>query len=358
MNLILLVVGFVLLTLGAEALVRGASAIARGLGISPLIVGLTVVAFGTSAPEFAVSLEAAWTGQAGIALGNVIGSNILNILLILGLSAVISPLFITSQLIRVDVPVMMGCSLVVILLALDNEIGRLDGAMLFTALLLYIGLQIRQGRRERVSEEGEVAGPGAGRARWLRNAVLLIAGFVLLVLGARLLVSSAVAIAQGLGVSDLIIGLTIIAAGTSLPELATSVIAAVRGERDIAVGNVIGSNVFNLLGVLGLSALLSPAGITVPPEALRFDLPVMLAVAFACLPIFVTGMEIARWEGALFVAYYVAYTTYVVLAAMGHESVGFYSAAMLWFVLPLTAITLILLFARHQLDAGSGNGES
>jgi cation:H+ antiporter len=357
MDLMLLAVGLVLLTAGAESLVRGASGIAARLGIPPLIVGLTVVAFGTSAPELAVSVAAAWAGQADVALGNVIGSNIFNVLFILGLSALIVPLAISSQLIRVDVPLMIGASILTLVFALDGHIGRLDGAVLFTGLLFYIGFQIRQGMRERRNNTnggGEDPSPGPP-GRWWLDPLLVLGGLLVLVLGSRLLVTSAVTIAQALGVSELVIGLTIVAAGTSLPEVATSVIASLRGERDIAVGNVVGSNVFNLLGVLGLASLVSPAGIGVADQALQFDLPVMLAVAVACLPIFVTGQEIARWEGGLFFAYYIAYTLYVVMAALHHGALGAYSAAMLWFILPLTAVTLMVLFARHHLSR-NGNG--
>jgi len=348
MNLLLLAIGLVLLTVGAESLVRGAAGIAARLGIPPLIVGLTVVAFGTSAPELAVSVAAAWSGQGDIALGNVVGSNIFNVLCILGISALIVPLAITSQLIRVDVPLMIGASMLTLLFALDGHIGRSDGAILFAGLLFYIGFQIRQGMRERRFANGGQPSAGAS-ARWWLDPLLVLGGLVVLVLGSRLLVTSAVAIAQAMGVSELVIGLTIVAAGTSLPEVATSVIASLRGERDIAVGNVVGSNVFNLLGVLGLASLVSPSGIGVADQALRFDLPLMLAVAVACLPIFFTGREIARWEGGLFCAYYIAYTLYLVLAALQHAALGAYSSAMLWFILPLTAVTLAVLFARDHL---------
>lgn len=353
MNFLLLALGLVILTGGAEALVRGASRIAARLGIPSLIIGLTVVAFGTSAPEFAVSMSSAFSGQGDIALGNVVGSNIFNVLLILGLSALIVPLAIASQLIRIDVPLMIGASVLVFLFALDGTMGRADGAILFTGLLLYIGFQIRQGRRERQNgdaSEGRLAG------RWWLNALLVAAGLALLVVGARVLVASAVAIAQSLGVSELLIGLTIVAAGTSLPEVATSVVASLRGERDIAVGNVVGSNVFNLLGVLGLSAVVAPGGIPIAPPALHFDLPVMIAVALACLPIFVAGREIARWEGGLFLAYYIAYTAYLALAASHHAALGVYSDAMLWFVLPLTAVTLLVLLVRDHIKNGRGGG--
>jgi cation:H+ antiporter len=355
MNLLLLALGFVLLTFGAEALVRGASGIAARLGIPPLVIGLTVVAFGTSAPEFAVSLGAAWTGQADIAMGNVVGSNIFNILFVLGLSALVAPLVIHIQLIRVDVPLMIGASVLILVFGLDGHISRLEGAALFTGLILYIAFQVRQGRRERANALAADELP-AGTGRWWLDPLLTICGLGILVLGSRFLVDAAVAIAQTFGVSELVIGLTIVAIGTSLPEVATSVVASLRGQRDIAVGNAVGSSVFNLLGVLGLTSLVSPAGVAVADQALQFDLPVMVAVALACLPVFVTGLEIARWEGAMFLAYYIAYTLYLVLTAMHDTSLAAYSAAMLWFVLPLTTVTLILLFTRDRLRAG--NGES
>ncbi|MCG6897665.1 MAG: calcium/sodium antiporter [Thiocapsa sp.] len=353
MNLLLLALGLVLLTAGAESLVRGASRGAARLGIPSLVVGLTVVAFGTSAPEFAVSVQSAWSGQPDIALGNVVGSNIFNVLFILGVSAVIVPLAIASQLIRIDVPLMIGASVLLLLLALDGSIGRIDGAILFSGLVLYTGFQIRQGRREQQNARDRGEPPTGG---WWADLAFIVGGLILLVWGSRLLLGSAVAIAQSLGVSELVIGLTIVAAGTSMPEVATSVVASLRGHRDIAVGNVVGSNVFNILGVLGLSAVVSPMGIGVAPQALHFDFPVMVAVAVACLPIFVTGREIARWEGGLFLAYYIAYTTYLVMAATHHAALGAYASAMLWFVLPLTAVTLAALLVSHHLVSRRGGG--
>ncbi len=354
-NWLPLLLGLVILTVGAEALVRGASGIAARLGVAPLIVGLTVVAFGTSAPELAVSVASSLAGQGDIALGNVVGSNIFNILFILGLSALIAPLSVASQLIRVDVPVMIGVSVLVALLGLDGEISRTEGALLFVGLLLYIAFQVRQGRRERQAADDPGAGIEGASSVWV-NPLLVLAGLVALVLGSRLLVTSAVAIAQALGMSELIVALTIVAAGTSLPEVATSVVASLKGERDIAVGNVVGSNVFNLLGVLGLASAASPDGIVVAGQALRFDLPVMVAASVACLPIFVTGREIARWEGGLFLAYYIAYTLYLVLAGLGHPALGAYQAAMLGFVLPLTAVTLMVLLVRHHRSSSRGSG--
>jgi cation:H+ antiporter len=344
MTVVLFVAGLGLLVLGAEWLVKGASRLAAALGISPLVIGLTVVAYGTSAPEMAVSVKSAWAGQPDLALGNVVGSNIFNVLLILGASAIITPLVVSSQLIRLDVPIMIGASLLTLLLAGDGSVGRLDGAILFALAVAYTVFQIRQSRKESAAireEYGKEYGPQ--RTSTAVNVALIAAGLVLLVLGSRWLVNGAVAFAQALGVSELVIGLTIVAAGTSLPEVATSILAAFRGERDIAVGNVVGSNLFNLLAVLGLAGLVAPGGLPAPAALLRFDLPVMVAVALACLPIFASGALIARWEGALFLFYYAAYTAYLVLAAQQHDALPAFSAVMEAFVLPLTAITLAVV---------------
>ena len=344
MTVVLFVAGLGLLVLGAEWLVKGASRLAAALGISPLVIGLTVVAYGTSAPEMAVSVKSAWAGQPDLALGNVVGSNIFNVLFILGASAIITPLVVSSQLIRLDVPIMIGVSLLTLLLAGDGSVGRLDGAILFALALAYTAFQVRQSRKESAAVRQEYGREfGRSRSATAANLAFIAAGLVLLVLGSRWLVNGAVAFAQALGVSELIIGLTIVAAGTSLPEVATSILAAFRGERDIAVGNVVGSNIFNLLAVLGLSGLVAPGGLPAPAALLRFDLPVMVAVALACLPIFASGAVIARWEGALFLLYYAAYTAYLVLAAQQHDALPAFSAVMEAFVLPLTAVTLAVV---------------
>jgi cation:H+ antiporter len=342
----MLFVGIAVLTLGAELLVRGATKLAIGIGISPLVVGLTVVAFGTSAPELVVSIQSTLRGQPDLALGNVIGSNILNVLLILGISALIVPLRVSQQLIRFDVPLMVGLSVLVMLLAYDGSISRIDGLMLATGLFTYITWAIIKSRREQAGIKSEYElefGARGGRPaarRALQNTFLLVAGFCLLVLGSRWFIESAVEIARHFGISELVIGLTILAAGTSLPEVATSIVAAARGERDIAVGNVVGSNIFNLLGVLGITAFVSSGGINVSASAYQFDLPVMVAVAIACMPIFFTGHVIARWEGGMFLAYYVAYTSYVVMAASGLGQTRTLATVMLGFVLPLTVVGL------------------
>lgn len=347
MTVALIIGGLMLLILGGELLVRGASRVAADFGIPALIIGLTVVAFGTSAPELAVSVRAAISGDAAIAVGNVVGSNIFNVLFILGLSALVAPLVVSSQLLRFELPLMIVVSCVVMVMALDGAIGRLDGLILCAALagwLVMLALMSRGEACEASSGEGAVAAPGLHRHAI--NVALIVVGLALLVLGARWLVEGAVTLARLVGVSELVIGLTVVAAGTSLPEVVTSLVASVRGERDIAVGNVVGSNLFNMLAVLGISSLVAADGLAVSDSALRFDLPVMIGVAIACLPIFLTGGRIERWEGGLFFAYYIAYTTWVVLAATGHAALAPFSAAIGLFVLPLTAVTLIVLALR------------
>jgi cation:H+ antiporter len=348
------VLGLGALVLGAELLVRGASRLALSFGISSLVVGLTVVAFGTSAPELAVSVQSTLSGQVDLALGNVVGSNIFNVLFILGASALIVPLLVNQQLIRQEVPIMIGVSLLTWGLAADGSLSFFDGALLFGLLLGYIVFLIAQARRAQSgavkAEYDEALGvpPGEGWDRhWSVQVGLVLAGLGLLVLGSRWLVEAAVAFATWLGVSELVIGLTIVAAGTSLPEVATSILAALRGERDIAVGNVVGSNIFNLAGVLGLSAMVAPAGIPVGDGVLSLDLPIMVAVAVACLPIFFTGHLIARWEGLLFLSYYAAYTLWLILHASHNGAAGPYGTVMGWFVIPLTFVTLAILSFRH-----------
>ena len=346
-----LIAGLVLLVGGAEIFVRGASRIAALAGISPLVIGLTIVAFGTSSPEVAVSVQSSMAGAADLALGNVIGSNICNVLLILGISASIAPLVVNQQLVRLDVPVMVGVSFLVLILGLDGAIGRPEGILLFAGAIAYTTFLVVQSRRETKAIEAEYEAEfGADVAHtassWAANIGLIVAGLALLIVGSRWLVTSAVSIAQLLGVSELVIGLTVVAIGTSLPEVATSVIATVRGERDIAVGNVVGSNIFNILLVLGTAGIVSPDGIPFSSAALFFDVPVMIAVAVACLPIFFTGHCIDRWEGVLFLCYYLAYTGYLVLDSAEHEALPIYSGIMAAFVLPLTALTLGVITYR------------
>ena len=342
--------GLAALVGGGELLVRGASRLAAAIRISPLVIGLTVVAFGTSAPELAVSVQAASAGSADLALGNVVGSNIFNVLFILGISALIVPLVVSSQLIRRDVPLMIGVSVLLLTLGADGQVNRSDGVLLFGGIVAYTWWCILQSRKESSRVQTEFAQewrPGkTGRRVVLSDIGLIAAGLILLSVGSRWLVDGAVSVAKSLGISQLVIGLTIVAAGTSLPEVVTSIVAAVRGERDIAVGNVVGSNIFNILCVLGFAGLIAPGGVAVSASALCFDIPVMIAVAIACLPIFFTGNVISRWEGGLFFFYYVAYTVYLVLDATGSEFTLTLSGAMIGVVVPLTAITLAVTTLR------------
>lgn len=349
---LLFVAGLAGLVIGATLLVRGASKLALSFGISPLVVGLTIVAFGTSAPEVAVSVGAVLDGRTDIAAGNAVGSNIFNVLFILGVSALITPLVVNLQLIRQEVPIMIGAALLLLLLGLDGRLGVFDAALLAVLMAAYTVFLIVQSRRASAQateydEEVKPAAEGAWDSKLPMQLLLIAAGLGFLVLGSDALVGAAVNFAKALGVSDVVIALTIVAAGTSMPEVATSITAALKGERDIAVGNVVGSNTFNILGCLGLSGLAAgSAGLPLAPSLLSFDIWVMLAVSLACLPVFVTGREIARWEGGIFVGYYVAYVAYLILAAQQHDALPFFSNVMLGFVVPLTVVTLIVMLLR------------
>lgn len=352
MIILKLIAGLILLVVGAEALVRGASRIATSFGISPLVIGLTVVAFGTSSPELAVSVMASLSGTSDIALGNVIGSNIFNVLFILGISALIIPLAVHQQIIKIDVPILIGLSLLTWWMASDGSIQIWEGCVLILSGIVYTLLLIRMSKKEKGAIEqeydeafGKQPGKDKSGKSWM-SLLFVLSGLAMLVLGSRWLVDGAVFIAKNLGVSDLVIGLTIIAAGTSLPEVATSIIAALRGERDIAVGNVVGSNLFNIFFILGIAAV-SGGGIGVEDSAIYFNLPVMIVVAFACLPIFFTGSRLDRWEGAVFLLYYIAYTAYLILASQNSSSLEAYSHAILWFAMPITILTMGIVAWRR-----------
>ena len=356
-ELVVFIGGLLALIAGAESLVRGASRLALSLGLSPLVVGLTVVAFGTSSPELAVSVGAALDGRNDIAVGNVVGSNVFNLLVILGLSAVVAPLIVNSQVIRQEVPIMLGASLLLIVMSLDGRIGTFDAAMLFALIVAYTVFLVVQARNQAQPVADEFRESLAAGGRWTSRMpvqfAMIVAGLGLLVLGSGWLVDSATVFARALGASDLVIGLTIVAAGTSLPELATSAMAALRGERDIAVGNAIGSCTFNVLGCLGLSGLVASGGLEVAPAVVNFDVWVMLAAAFACVPVVISGREIARWEGALFLAYYAAYVTYLTLSARQHDALPAFSQAMMSFAVPLTIVTLVVVLVRPHGARGS-----
>lgn len=343
LDILFVITGLGLLIAGGEALVRGAGTLASKAGISPLVIGLVVVSAATSAPELAVSIGAVLNGEPDLAVGNVIGSNIANILLILGVAAMLSPLVIKRQLIRFDIPIMLALSVLVLVVSLDGVLSFLDGLLLFGVVTLHSVASVVIGKREIRNTEQSVHTEALNTKPvplWL--AILLVfAGIGILVGGSQLLVVGAVNIATALGVSSLVIGLTVVAIGTSLPELATSVVAIRKGETDMAVGNIVGSNLFNIGLVLGIPAMIFGEGIPIAKAVIAIDLPLMLAAALALLPIAFTGFVVARWEGAVFFALYVSYTVYLILDSTGHDAAEGFSGIMLSFVLPLLAVSLI-----------------
>ncbi len=311
---LLFVLGLAILYYGAEWLVKGASALALRFGIRPLVVGLTVVALGTSMPEFVVNFFAALTGEDSLALGNIIGSNIANIGLILGVSALVMPLGVARSTLKREYPILLGVMTLFYLISLDGRISRLDGGLLvfcLVAFLLYIIHDARRTASQTAAEEAlhDVIEEPTALPR--KHLLMLFFGIIFLALGAQLMVRAAVAVAEVFGIQPIVIGLTIVAIGTSLPELAASVVGAFRGEDDLALGNVIGSNLLNVLFVIGLVALIRP--INVEQDALTIHFPVMLAFSLLILPLARSGFKITRPEGALFVTAFVSYTTYLLV---------------------------------------------
>jgi cation:H+ antiporter len=352
---LLFVVGLVLLIVGAEALVRGAARLAVAVGISPLVVGMTVVAYGTSAPELAVALQSVFSTPArpDLAVGNVVGSNISNILLVLGIAALAAPLMVARSLVRITVPLMILVAGVVWIMSLNGRIDRWEGVLLFGGSLLFTIISVARSRHATaatLAERHQVGVPLSKNKRivtTLLNLALIVIGLVLLVFGARALVNAASEVARLLEINELVVGLTVVAVGTSLPEIATSVIAGLRGQRDIAVGNVVGSNIFNILLVLGLCAALAPQPVLVDDNALRFDIPFMFLVSFACWPIFYTQGEIDRWEGLALLGFYVAYTVFLYLRATEDSWFTPYLSVMAGGVLPGMLLLLAIASYRH-----------
>jgi cation:H+ antiporter len=308
LNILLMIaifaVGVVILYYGAEAMLHGSVSIATRMGISQLVIGLTLVAFGTSAPELSLDVSAALQGSTQLAFGTLVGSNISNVGLILGLAAIIAPLRINMRLLRSEAPIVIAVSLLVLALGFDGEISRQDGVLMLAAFVLFLTYSYLGARREAADakaefkrEASEADIPGSS----LRKSMLLVVvGLAGLIIGAQLMVYAAVGAAKLLGISELVIGLTIVAIGTSLPELATSLVAARRGDADIAVGNVVGSNIFNMLFILAIVAIILP--VPVSPQSIRVDLPIMIAFAVALVPMMFSGMVIGRREGAILLA--------------------------------------------------------
>ncbi len=352
MDYLLLGLGLMLLIVGADGLVKGASRLAASFGVPTLVIGLTVVAFGTSAPELAVSVRSAFADQTEMAIANVVGSNIFNVLFILGLSALIAPLVISKQLIRQDVPIMVGASLLIYLFALDGVISRIDAAILFVLLIAYTAFLFIQGKRVEAmakrkpelsaeTEDDEVAELIRGNHPVWQSILWVVLGLSFLLVGAKLLVGSAVNIARAFEVSEAIIGLTIIAIGTSLPEVVTSIVATLKGQRDIAVGNVVGSNTFNILAVLGVSGIVSSQGLVGNEQLVQQDFPIMLGVALLCLPLFFTGAILSRIEGGLFFGLYLIYTLFLIGIASQATWLAQFDSVFFYLVLPATLFVVV-----------------
>ncbi|KAB7693092.1 calcium/sodium antiporter [Plesiomonas shigelloides] len=376
MDYLLLAIGLVLLVVGADGLVKGAARLAASIGIPSLVIGLTVVAFGTSAPELAVSIRSALAGQSEMAIANVVGSNIFNVLFILGLAAIITPLAISRQLIRQDVPLMVLASMLVFYMIRDGVLSRLDADILVVLLLAYTVFLFVQGKRteatERASGANNSVAPSVSGAAlsdaasteqddevdalirgthptW-QNLLWIVGGLACLVAGANLLVNSAVNIARAFAVSEAVIGLTIVAVGTSLPEVMTSIVASIKGQRDIAVGNVVGSNIFNLLAVLGVSGVLSSNGLAGNEQLVQQDFPVMLAVALLCVPLFFTGAILSRIEGALFFILYLAYTLFLIGGALHAPWLASVQGIIVYALIPLTVVVVIGSLVKDRYD--------
>lgn len=347
--------GFVGLIVGGELLVRGASNLAAAFKVPPLIIGLTVVAIGTSAPELAVSVKSCWYGATDLAVGNVVGSNLSNLLLILGCAAMVAPLTVGAQLFRLDIPVMIAAAAVLYALGMDGSLSRGEGITLTIAMLIYLMWTVREGKRDakKLEAEMEEITPhdiALTPVTLIKNIFLVIGGLILLIKGAEWLVDACVELATQWGVSELVIGLTIVAIGTSLPELVISILASLRGKLDLAVGNVVGSNVLNILAVLGISSTVAPDGVNVDPQSLRFDIPLMVAVSAACFPVFMTGKEVSRLEGAVMLSFYLAYLGWLVYSfgVLDPQQPPGYGS-LLGFLVPLAVAMVWLAVNRRRV---------
>jgi len=309
------VAGLAALVAGAEVMVRGATKIASRLGISALIVGVTIVAIGTSMPEMAIGVVAASEGTGELAVGNIAGANVINLLFVLGLSALMLPLAIESRTLRYELPVMAGAAVLLLVLAFDGVLSRVDGVILVSCAIVYTVAVVWAARRETrdvAAEFIEAASITAtGRGTTALHVAMMLGGIAIIVLGAERLVGAAVGIAVGFGVSEALIGLTVVAIGTTAPELATTVVSTLRGNRDIAVGNLLGSSIYNVLLILGVTCLVPAHGIALPPALVRVDIPIMVAVTLACIPIFITGRRVGRVEGGAMVCAYLGFLAFV-----------------------------------------------
>jgi cation:H+ antiporter len=345
-TIFLFILGFALILGGADVLVRGAAKLAMDFGISPLVVGLTVVAYGTSAPELSISIQAMFEQQADISLGNVVGSNIANILLVLGIAALFRGLAVSRRIMKVDLPVMMTASIALFLFALDQYISVLEGAAFLSSGIIYTWYTIRKSRKEHkeiIPEESTESPASQIQKRTYHKSLdfaLILVGFVMLIFGSNILVDSVVIIAEAIGVSKIIISLSVIAIGTSLPEVATTLVAGLKGEVDIAVGNAIGSNIMNILIVVGVASMVHGAGITVSSIVSYVDIPLMIGVALLCVAVIFNGFIIKRWEGIVFIIYFAFYLFYLGLRSTESQHLALAIDLFIYVLVPLTVLFL------------------
>ncbi len=342
LTILLLVGGFLTMLVGGELLVRHAARFAALVGMSPLVIGLTIVAFGTSAPELAVSVIAGYEGKGDVAVGNVVGSNTFNILFILGACAAVSPLFFGRTLAWIDVPIMIGSALLLPVLARDGHVQWVEGALLIAALAAYTLFVVRREGKRMLEDGGAIERPQGRKDVAL---VWIVGALAVLVIGSRWFVDGAVRMAQAFGVSELVIGLTIVAAGTSLPEVITSILATIRGQREIAAGNVVGSNIFNVLGVLGTSAI-AGGSVKVSEQVIALDGPIMVAVSLVLFASVARGLKIGRIHGLLFLAGYAAYTAWLILHAGRSTALPQFERALIWYCLPIATLLFLGMIAR------------
>ncbi len=341
--------GLVGLLIGGHFVVDGAARLGARFGLTPTVIGLTIVAGGTSAPELAVVSQSIAADDTELAMGSIIGSNIANILLVLGLVGCFGAIQVTNRVVRIDIPIMIAASVAFLFMSLDGKLSRFDGVILFAGAVGFVVWTLRAAPKASSllnGAETDSADPSTMPLALVLTR--LIAGVAALAVASRFVVSGAEGIATSLGIPELIVGLTIVALGTSAPEVVTTVIAALQGRRDLAVGNAVGSNIFNILLVLGATTTLAPDGIKIGTDAIQLDLPILVAAAVACLPIVFWDNTLDRWEGGVFVAYYLAYLTFLVLDATGHRASDPFALVMLGFVMPLTVITVAVMIVRQR----------
>jgi cation:H+ antiporter len=313
-NVLWFLAGLAALVAGAEVMVRGGAKVASRFGISPIVIGLTVVSIGTSMPELAVGVVAAIEDNGALAVGNIAGTNVVNLLLVLGLSALLLPLALEMRTLRFELPVMAGAAILLWLLVIDGVLSRIDGVVLTVGAVVYTVAVVRTARRESryvTTEFTEAYPKTVAPDRTVLHIGMMLAGISIIVIGAERLVDAAVGMAREFGVSDALIGLTVVAIGTSAPELVTTIVSTLRGERDIAIGNLLGSSIYNILLILGITCLVPAHGLALPTQLVRIDVPIMAAVAVACIPIFITGRRVSRVEGGAMVAAYLAFLAFV-----------------------------------------------